>query len=266
MVCGCRPYHIYTIRKLPVPFCICNSLWVTNGTTPQSKKNLSQSFRFFNIIKFGRILQFIPFFHHSQIQFHFPIFDKFNITWVLFYISPGWRAADNHYNTMQHIATHCNSLQHIATHCYTLQHTAIHCNTLQHTASHCNALLHNITLWFRELLIVGWSVDVHWVHMCDMTHSYVRHGSFVCVTWFFRSSWPELQHTATTANSLQHTVTHCNTDWFWGCRSSATALPRNKASSRWSQYTATHCNTLQHTATHCNTLRQSVFFLVAADN
>jgi len=41
--------------------------------------------------------------------------------------------------------------------------------------------------------------------------------------------------TRTHCNTLQHTATHCNT----------------------LQHTATHCNTLQHTATHCNTLQHT---------
>ena len=85
--------------------------------------------------------------------------------------------------------------------------------------------------------------------MCDMTHSYVWHGSFVgapepyprhvtCHTYLlYPMSWLHihrwwLQHTATHCNTLQHTATNCNT----------------------LQHAATHSNTWQHTTPHCNTL------------
>ena len=99
------------------------------------------------------------------------------------------------------------------------------------------------------------------MRMCVMTHSYVWHDSFVCVTrltcvymslraeWHASSTWRGLFHpqdkcvacwrvsysgdyTAAHCNILQHTATRCNT----------------------LQYTATHCSILQHSAVYCNTL------------
>jgi len=75
------------------------------------------------------------------------------------------------------------------------------------------------------------------LHMCDMSHSYVRCSN-------------TLQHTATHChcNTLQHTATHCNSHSYVRYVTFICALQ---------QHTATHCNTLQlqHTATHCNTLQ-----------
>jgi len=100
--------------------------------------------------------------------------------------------------------------------------------------------------------------------MCDVTHLYARHGSFLMLHDFFMCDmihfclycdsfiyvlWFILMCDMTHAhvchdsvicallthwNTLQHTATRCNT----------------------LQQTATHCYTLQYTATHCNTLHQ----------
>ena len=122
--------------------------------------------------------------------------------------------------TLRHTTRHCNSLQFTATQCNTLHHTATHCNTLQHTATHCNTntsikagarfvshdhvgseiaivwgvakcidqLLRTATrsvvnhafvrVWCDSFICVTW-----FIHMCDMTHSYVWHDSFISVTW-----------------------------------------------------------------------------------
>ena len=120
-------------------------------------------------------------------------------------------------------ATHCDTLRHTASHCITLHHTASHCIALQHTATHCNTLQHTDTgsmrktydgdlctlgrlrlvgssklcvcfaeysLFYRALLqkrpmeiCVHKSPSVYMFHMWDMTHSYVRHDSFIC-EWY----------------------------------------------------------------------------------
>jgi len=83
-------------------------------------------------------------------------------------------------------ATHCNTgciyllnaSQRIVKH---LQHTATHCNTLQHTATHCNTgcMVHLLPIYMcASFICVTWLI-----HVCDMTHSYVRHNSFIYVTW-----------------------------------------------------------------------------------
>ena len=109
--------------------------------------------------------------------------------------------------------------------------------------------------------------------MCDMTHSYVWHESFICATWlirvrdmtyFINVTWLihvyDMTHTPSAcihastlsqssvpvySTRLTNSNTHCNT-----LRHTAT---------HWNtlQHTATHCNTLQHTAAHCNTLHNT---------
>jgi len=72
-----------------------------------------------------------------------------------------------HIIKLQHTATRCDTLQHTATHSITLQHTATRCATLCHTATHCNTL-HPLGICKSPI--------------CDMTHLYVRHDSFIHVT------------------------------------------------------------------------------------
>jgi len=105
--------------------------------------------------------------------------------------------------------THCHALQNIATRCNTLQHrcvwallhkaapnlqrTATHCNTLQHTATHCmqwcsTGALERCTTWLRCTCSSSRSGDdnsncVMTHSTCDMTHSYMRYDSLICVTW-----------------------------------------------------------------------------------
>ena len=109
--------------------------------------------------------------------------------------------------------------------------------------------------WHYSFICATWLI-----HMCDMTHSYVRHDSFIFAAWRkrFMHIFPEhlhskeqshikcvLQHsathTATHCNTLQHTATHCNT------------LPN----------IATHCTTLQHTATNYNALQHIATLKIA---
>ena len=118
------------------------------------------------------------------------------------------------------------------------------------------------------------------VCMCDVTHSWVWHKSFISVTWFIHmramnsassllpsAKFSELNFTVLlysklrseltfenlymppamllklhTCNTLQHTATYCNILKYTATHCSNT-LP----------HTATHCNTLQHTAAHYNT-------------
>jgi len=88
------------------------------------------------------------------------------------------------------------------------------------------------------------------IHMCDMPHSYVWHASFIRVTCLIHMyslaliirHFSHVGHTALHCNTLQHTALHCNTLHY-------TALHRITL-----YYSALHCNTLQHTALHCNTL------------
>jgi len=90
-----------------------------------------------------------------------------------------------------HTATLCN------THCNTLQHsaTATHCNTLQHTCTENSCRSYG---WHESIICATWLMErvplsfirVTWlIRMCDMTHLYVRHDSYVwrdscmCATW-----------------------------------------------------------------------------------
>jgi len=40
-----------------------------------------------------------------------------------------------------------------------------------------------LVMTFLNYVIIHICVPWRLVHMCDMTHSYVRHDSFICVTW-----------------------------------------------------------------------------------
>ena len=60
-------------------------------------------------------------------------------------------------------------------------HTATHCNKLQHTRNTCERRRRQMTSF---LICITRFMCVTWlIHMCDMTHSYVRHDAFICVTW-----------------------------------------------------------------------------------
>jgi len=65
----------------------------------------------------------------------------------------------------------------------------------------------------------------------------------------------------TNYNTLQHTVTHCNTLHHCNTLLHTKNLHDNvgwddlQHAATQLQHIATHCNTLQHTATHCNTQR-----------
>jgi len=109
-------------------------------------------------------------------------------------------------NAVQNTATHCNAqeyspcktddslnnpkcniLQHTATHCNTLQHTATHYNTLQRTATHYNTLQHN---------------DPNATYCIALQHITATHRHILRVKLIIFH--PD-------CNTLQHTVTRCNT-------------------------------------------------------
>ena len=72
------------------------------------------------------------------------------------------------------------------------------------------------------------------VDMWDMSHSHVRHASFIRETWRIHV-WD---------------MTHV---WLILDESCFSDVHDVKVFRNTVQHTATHCNTLQHTATHCNT-------------
>jgi len=113
-------------------------------------------------------------------------------------------------------ATHCNTLPNTASRCIApqssqckaLQHTARLCNIISSLLTHCNILeMFGIHSWQRNMpklrngrrnypawlvrlrtaslrLTIACRWDVLNIrNMCDMTHSYVWHDSFICVTW-----------------------------------------------------------------------------------
>jgi len=121
-------------------------------------------------------------------------------------------------------------------------------------------------------------------HVCDTTHAYVSHASFVCVIWFVRmpdmtsgdtcdilkdtstsqhaAHWNRLQRAATQlyvcvthqrhiniprSSTLHNTATCCNTLQL----SRMLVWPIPKAST---SYDAAHCNRMQHDATYCNSI------------
>ena len=130
------------------------------------------------------------------------------------------------------------------------------------------------------------------VCMCDVTHSWVWHKSFISVTWFIHmramnsassllpsAKFSELNFTVLlysklrseltfenlymppamllklhTCNTLQHTATYCNILKYTATHCSNT-LPHTATQCNTLQHTTTRCDTLKHTATHCNTLK-----------
>jgi len=69
--------------------------------------------------------------------------------------------------------THSYETWYTATYCNTLQHTATHCNTLQHAATRCNILQVRDVRHDSFIRVT--------LYVWEMTHSYVRHGWFLCV-------------------------------------------------------------------------------------
>ena len=51
--------------------------------------------------------------------------------------------------------------------------------------------------------------DMTWlIHTCDMTHSYVWHDSFICMTWLERSDMTWLIHMYDMTWEIRHDITH----------------------------------------------------------
>jgi len=100
------------------------------------------------------------------------------------------------------------------------------------------------------------------IHTSDMTHSYVWHDSFICVTWLIHTCdmthshvWFLLVH----VNSLKHFVDHSTeTSRYEALCDMINSLQHAATRCNTLLHTATHCNTLQHTATHCNTLQHTL--------
>ena len=153
---------------------------------------------------------------------------------------------------LHHFASHCNTLQHNVTLCITLHRTTTHCNALLHIATHCNTVQEG-----TGCNISGGRNVLQCVAVCC---SVLQCAAVLlqCISGGRWWSWRCVLRTET----LQHTVTHCNTLEF--------------TVTKWRlQLTATHCNTLQlgrlqhfwrkaaigtlytqkktlqHTATHC---------------
>jgi len=111
--------------------------------------------------------------------------------------------------------------------------------------------------------------DTHyvWLHtLCVMTHTMCddttcgahRLGAWRQGVWDNSTDTLNMQHyySAVHCNTLQRTVTHCNTLQHVWDNSSHTLNMQHYYSAvhcNTLQHTTTHCNTLQHTATHCNT-------------
>jgi len=138
------------------------------------------------------------------------------------------------------------------------------------------------TLQQRDLLVDSSSMVKIWMSVRNMSHSYVRHDSFICETWlipirnmthsyvthdsFSCETW--LIHVRNMTNSyvrhdsftretwLSHACLQCPTTGDYG------ALHHTPHCNTLQQIVihctlqniATHCNTLQHTTTHCNIL------------
>jgi len=126
---------------------------------------------------------------------------------------------------LQHTATHCNTLQHTATHCNALQRIATHCNTLQHTTEY---LERRGTRSRRECVFVCETAT----HCNTLQHTATVLGE----------TWDSVDARVCLFVKLQHTATHCNTQYSVG---RDVGLGRSR--SVFVCETATHCNTLQHT-------------------
>jgi len=76
-------------------------------------------------------------------------------------------------------------------------------------------------------------IRVTWlIHTCDMTHLYAWHDCFICVTWLIHMC----------------DVTHLHV-WYIHVDATRVSQIFNTV-----QHTATHCSTLHNTTKHCNTL------------
>jgi len=126
-----------------------------------------------------------------------------------------------------------------------------------------------------------YSYETWLIRMCDLTHSYVRHDSFIRATWLIHtcdmthSYVPhdvcDMTHSYVRHDSFIWDMTHSYETWFIHIRRDSFIWDMTHSDETWFkltfslrkspthcstlQHTATHCSTLQHTATHCNTLR-----------
>ena len=147
----------------------------------------------------------------------------------------------------------------------------------------CVATCCSVLQWHDAFLCGAWLIHIRvaWlIHMCDMTHScscglthsYLRHDTFICVRWLNPVCDVPVQCVAVCCSvlqcvavyTLQHTATHCIGTRQNTCDVPVTATRHCNALQhtctsaslrRKVRVTATHCKTLQHTATHCNTLQ-----------
>jgi len=91
--------------------------------------------------------------------------------------------ATRHCNTLQHAATRCNTLQHAVSPGRDLGSTLITFRSrlfLKRRPASLSAITWDMThsyVWHDSFICVTWLI-----HMCDVTHLYVWHDSFVCVT------------------------------------------------------------------------------------
>jgi len=125
-------------------------------------------------------------------------------------------------------------------------------------------------VWHDSFTCVTWLI-----HMCDMTHPYVRHDSFFLTDWqIFDSIYPIrcgfnlyiLQSLISKSLRLYLYLTDLyNSTRCVFYESVHVPIKEDLSSIRLWIYSsfvccwcATHCNTLQHTATHCNTLQHPV--------
>jgi len=97
--------------------------------------------------------------------------------------------------THTHTHTHTHIHTHIHTHTHTQAHTHIHTHTHTHTHIH-HAHTHSdmiyLHAWHDSFICLTFIFATWFIHMCDMTRSYIWHGmsrsyvwhnSWMCVTW-----------------------------------------------------------------------------------
>ena len=156
---------------------------------------------------------------------------------------------------------------------------------MAHVMTSPHMTMHNETcprLWRPHIRLVCYPVPwvmCVWDDVWDMTH--VLQCAAVCCALthydLFSTVFNEqmvsndlvsantLQHTATHCNTLRHTATHCNTlqhtatDGFErsGLRKQTAIHCNTLQYTAHTAHTATHCTTLHHTATHCTTLHHT---------
>jgi len=132
---------------------------------------------------------------------------------------------------LQHTATHCNTLQHTEKStdcchpirneaslprkmqrslngllCSTLQHTATRCNTLQQEVTHCNAL---------QYVATGCNRLQRTDALCILPKylEFFQKNIFFYVSLFSKRGLSHVRESSNRChcNTLQHSITHCNT-------------------------------------------------------